>query len=169
MTGRLTCSLFYSQKCNINRGLQQLREVWTKNFKPSPVRLKNLGDVETCDRGGGRLRGVMSCGWESVWETGAPCQVNETREAQTRDSPSKRYVKPQVHQLEEWLKGKPIPYTSNDKFRQEGFFYSCHGHLPGHAHVNRTYPESDVVRMWKQFHGSKGINTKLPTGISQGF
>ena len=23
--------------------------------------------------------------------------------------------------------------------------------LPGHAHVNQTYP--DVVRMWRQFHG----------------
>ena len=52
------------------------------------------------------------------------CQANEAREAQARASPSKRYVKPQVDQLEEWPKGKPIPYTSNDKFGEEDFFHS---------------------------------------------
>jgi hypothetical protein len=38
----------------------------------------------------------------------------------------------------------------NDKFSQEGIFYYWAGRLPGHAHVNQTYP--DVVRMWRQFH-----------------
>jgi hypothetical protein len=44
-----------------------------------------------------------------------------------------------------------IPYISNDKFSQEGVFHHWDGRLPGHAHVNQTYP--DVVRMWRQFHG----------------
>ena len=49
------------------------------------------------------------------------------------------------------MKEKPIPYISNDKFSQEGIFDYWAGRLPGHAHVNQTYP--DVVRMWRQFHG----------------
>ena len=53
--------------------------------------------------------------------------------------------------LEEWMKEKPIPYISNDKFSQEGIFDYWAGCLSGHAHVNQTYP--DVVRMWRQFHG----------------
>jgi hypothetical protein len=78
--------------------------------------------------------------------------ANEAREAQVRASPSKRYVKTQVDQLEEWLKETPIPYISNDKFSKEGIFHYWHGQLPRHAHVNRTYP--DVVRMWRHIHGS---------------
>jgi hypothetical protein len=55
------------------------------------------------------------------------------------------------------MKEKPIAYISNDKFSQEGIFqYSDDwaGRLPGHAHVNQTYP--DVVRMWRQFHVCPG-------------
>ena len=55
MTGRLTWCLFCDQKSK----RPQLGEVWTKNFKPSPV---EEGDAETCDRGGGGLKGAMSCG-----------------------------------------------------------------------------------------------------------
>ena len=40
---------------------------------------------------------------------------------------------------------------NSDKFSQEGIFHYWSGRLPGHAHVNQTYP--DVVRMWRQFHG----------------
>jgi hypothetical protein len=47
-----------------------------------------------------------------------------------------------------------IPYISNDNFSQEGIFDYWNGHLPGHAHVKRTY--LDVVRMWRQFHGCPG-------------
>ena len=69
-----------------------------------------------------------------------------------RASTAPRYVKPQaLDQLEEWMKEKPIPYISNDKYSQEGIFDYWAGRLPGHAHVNQTYP--DVVRMWRQFHG----------------
>ncbi len=49
------------------------------------------------------------------------------------------------------MKEKPIPYISNNKFSQEDIFHYCAGRLPGHAHVNQTYP--DVFRMWRQFHG----------------
>ena len=73
-------------------------------------------------------------------------------ESQARASTVRRYGKPQaLDQLEEWMKEKPIPYISNDKFSQEDIFDYWAGRLPGHAHVNQTYP--DVVRMWRQFHG----------------
>ena len=58
------------------------------------------------------------------------------------------YVNPKtLDQLDEWM----IPYIGNDTFSQEGIFQYWSGCLPGHAHVNQTYP--DVVRMWRQFHG----------------
>ena len=42
-------------------------------------------------------------------------------ESQVRASTVQRYDKPQsLDQLEEWMKEKPIPYISNDKFSQEG-------------------------------------------------
>jgi hypothetical protein len=50
-----------------------------------------------------------------------------------------------------WMKEKPIPYISNDKFSQEDIFHYWSGSLTGYTHVNQTYP--DVVRMWRQFHG----------------
>ncbi len=77
--------------------------------------------------------------------------ANESHEAQVRPSPSGGYVKAPVDQLEEWILEKPIPYISNENFSQEGIFHYWHDQLPGHAHVNQTYP--DVVRMWRQFHG----------------
>ena len=74
--------------------------------------------------------------------------VDETSTEEVRVS----YVNPKaLDQLEEWMKEKPIPYISNDKFSQEDIFQYWAGRLSGHAHVNQTYP--DVVRMWRQFHG----------------
>ena len=49
------------------------------------------------------------------------------------------------------MKEKSIPYISNDKFSQEDIFDYWAGRLPGHTHVNQTYP--DVVRMWRKFQG----------------
>ena len=49
---------------------------------------------------------------------------------------------------------KPIPYISNDNFRQEDIFDYWNVQMSGHVHVKRTYP--DVVRMWRQFHGCPG-------------
>ena len=48
---------------------------------------------------------------------------NEATEEQLRSSTAPRYVKPQaLDQLEEWMKEKPIPYISNDKFSQKTSF-----------------------------------------------
>jgi hypothetical protein len=70
----------------------------------------------------------------------------------TRVYISCRHVNPKaLDQLDEWMKEKPIPYISNDKFSQEDIFQYWSGRLSGHTHVNQTYP--DVVRMWRQFHG----------------
>jgi hypothetical protein len=75
-------------------------------------------------------------------------------ESQVRVSTVRRYGMTQtLDQLEEWMKENPIPYISNDKISREGIFDYWVGRLPGHAHVNQTYP--DVVRA--------SINTKLST------
>jgi len=48
-------------------------------------------------------------------------QMRLSYEPQVRVSTVQRYVKSQtLDQLEEWMKEKPIPCTSNDKFSQEG-------------------------------------------------
>ena len=73
------------------------------------------------------------------------CLVNET----SAEEVSVTYVNPKdLDQLEEWMKEKPIPYISNDKFSQEGIFQYWAGCPSGHTHVNQVYP--DVVRMWRQ-------------------
>ena len=41
--------------------------------------------------------------------------------------------------------------SMHDNFSQKGILHYWGGSLPGHTHVNQTYP--DVVRMWRQFHG----------------
>ncbi len=114
MTGRLTCCLFCDQKCNINWGLQQLREVWTKNLKPSESGWRrwrwNLW------QGRGKAQGIhvvwMRIRLRNRWS------LPMTRETQTRASPSKSYVKPQVDQQEEWVQGKP----NNDNFGRKTSF-----------------------------------------------
>ena len=51
------------------------------------------------------------------------CLGNETSVEELRVSTTPRYVKPKtLDQLEEWMKAKPIPYISNDKFSQDGIF-----------------------------------------------
>ena len=50
-----------------------------------------------------------------------------------------------LDQLEEWMKEKPIPYISNDKFSQEGIFDYWAVRLPGHAHVNQTYCQGTLM------------------------
>ena len=61
---------------------------------------------------------------------------------------------------------KPIPYISNDNFSQEGIFDYWNGKLSGHDHVKRTY--SDVVRMWRQFHGCPGSGDQGLVTVAQG-
>jgi hypothetical protein len=62
--------------------------------------------------------------------------ANEASAQQLRASTTPRYVKSQaLDQLEVWIKEKPIPDISNDKFSQEGIFHYCDGRLSGYTHV----------------------------------
>ncbi len=50
--------------------------------------------------------------------------TNDVIEEQVRTSTTQRYVKPQtLDQLEKWIKVKPIPHISNNKFSQEFIFH----------------------------------------------
>ena len=123
--------------------------MWTKDFKSSPPEEDDVeeDDVEMTGEGSGDVSRVDEDPFEKELRL-----ANETSAEQHRVSTAPRYVKPKaLDQLEEWMKEKPIPYLSNDKFSQEDIFQYWAGRLPGHAHVNQTYP--DVVRMWRQFHG----------------
>ncbi len=122
--------------------------MWTKTFKSSAPAEDDVqeDDVEMTVEGGASSAGDPAD--EDPFEK----QMRLTYESQVRGSTVQRYGKPQtLDQLEEWMKEEPIPYISNDKFSQEDIFHYWAGRLPGHAHVNQTYP--DVVRMWRQFHG----------------
>ena len=86
-------------------GLQQLREVRTKNFKTSPA---EEDDVEITGDGEGS-------GEPSRDDDDFEKQMrlaNESDKTAVRGSPSQA----QVDQLEGWLLEKPIPYISNDNF-----------------------------------------------------
>jgi hypothetical protein len=97
-----------SQKYNHEWVLQQLREVWTKNFISSAAAEDDVQEDDV--------------------------------EMKVRASTVQRYGNPKaLDQLEEWMKEKPIPYISNDKFSQEVIFDYWAVRLPGHAHVNQTY------------------------------
>jgi hypothetical protein len=123
--------------------------VWTKNFKSSAAAEDDVqeDDVEMTVEGGASGAGAPAD--EDPFEK----QMRLSYEPQVRVSTVQRYGKPQaLDQLEEWMKEKPIPYICNDKFSQEGIFQVHWARrLPGHAHVNQTYP--DVVRLWRLFHG----------------
>jgi hypothetical protein len=120
-----------SQKNDLNWGLQQLREVWTKSCKTSPAE----DDVEMTGDG-------EDLGEPSPDEDDFEKQMrlaNESDKTTVRTSPSHA----QVDQLEGWLLEKPIPYTSNDNFSEEGIFDYWNGNLPEHTRVKRTYPDVD--------------------------
>ncbi len=118
-----------SQKYDLNWGLYQLREVWTKNFKTSPA---EEDDVEMTGDGEGLGEPTPD---EDDFERQMRL-ANESDKTAVRASPSQ----PQVDQLEGWLLEKPIPYISNDNFSQEGIFDYWNGKLPGHAHVKPNVP-----------------------------
>jgi hypothetical protein len=132
-----------SQKYDLHWGFQQLREVWTKNFKTSP---SEEDDVEMT--GDGEDLGDPTPNEDDVEKQMR--LANESDKTAVRVSPSQT----RVDQFEGWLLEKPSPYISNDNFRQEDIFDYCNDHLSGNTHVKRTYP--DVVRMWRQFHGYPG-------------
>jgi hypothetical protein len=90
-----------SQKYDLNWGLKQLREVWTKNFETSPVEdddVKMTGDEE-CSREPSHD--------EDDFEKQMRL-ANASDKTAVRASPSQA----QVDQLEECLLEKPIPYIS---------------------------------------------------------
>ncbi len=130
--------------------MQQLREVWTKNFKSSAAAEDDVQEDDVEMTVEGRASSVGAPADEDAFEK----QMRHSHEATTeqlRASTVPRYVKPQaLDQLEEWMK-ETNSYISNDKFSQEDIFQNWAGRLSGHPHVNQTYP--DVVRMWRQFHG----------------
>ena len=114
--------------------------MWTKTFKSSAAAEEDVqeDDVEMTVEGGDSSEG------DPVDEHPFEKQMRLSYESQVRVSTIQRYGKPQVlDQLQEWMKEKPIPYISNDKFSHEGIFDYWAVRLTGHAHVNQTYP--DVV------------------------
>ena len=76
-------------------GFQQLREVWTKNFKTSPAE----GDVEMTGEGEGSAE---PSGDEDAFEKQMRL-ANESDEAQVRPSPSEGSAKAQIDQFERTL------------------------------------------------------------------
>ena len=91
--------------------------MWTKNFKSSPSQEDDVeeDDVEMT----GEVSGEVSRVHEDPFEKELRL-ANETSAEQHRVSTTPRYVKPKtLDQLEEWMKEKPIPYMSNDKFSQK--------------------------------------------------
>jgi len=99
-----------SQKYNHAWGLQQLREVWTKNFKSSAAEEDDVqeDDVEMTVEGGASSVGAPAD--EDAFEKQMRLS-NEATTEQLRATTAPRYVKPQpLDQLEEWMKEKPIPY-----------------------------------------------------------
>ena len=87
-----------SQKYNLKWVLQQLREVYTKNFKTSPA---EEDDVEmTGDR--------EDSGDPSRDEDDFEKQMRLSYESQARASTVRRYGKPQALDQLEWMKEKPL-------------------------------------------------------------
>ena len=99
--------MFCSRKYNLNWGLYQLREVWTKNFKTS---VTEEDDVEMT--GDGEGSGKTSRDEDDIEKQ--MCLANESDKTAVRNPPSRT----QVDQLEGCLWEKPIPYISNNNFSQ---------------------------------------------------
>ncbi len=92
----------------------------------------------------------------------------QKRVSETLDSPSEGYVKPQVDQVEEGFKEKPIPYISHDKFSQGYIFHYCHELLSGHT-KNRPDTLKEYTKDKTLENTMKiGINTKLPSCDDKG-
>ncbi len=95
--------------------------MWTKTFKSSATAEDDVqeDDVEMTVKGGASSVGDPAD--KDPFEQ----QMRLRYESQVRASTVRRYGKPQaLDQLEEWMKEKPIPYISNDKFSQEVIFES---------------------------------------------
>jgi hypothetical protein len=128
-------SVLCSQKYGLNWGLQQLREVWTQNFKTSPA---EEDDVEmTGDREGLGEPSPVEDDFEKQIRL-----VNESDKTAVRTSPSQE----QVDQFEGWCLEKPIPYISNDNFSQEGIFDYWNGKL---RHLGTFTSHECDMAVWK--------------------
>jgi len=101
--------------------------VWTKNFKTGTEDDSNdlqEHDVEMTVEGEDTGSGA------SVDEDPFEKQMCLSYESQVRDSTPQRYGKAQsLDQLEEWMKEKPIPYISHDKFSQKDIYQYWTGRL----------------------------------------
>jgi hypothetical protein len=88
---RLTCFFFGNKKYNLQWDFQQLREVWTKDFKSSPSEEDDVeeDDVKMTGEGSGDVSRVDEDPFEKEM-----CLVNETSAEQHRVSTTPRYVKP---------------------------------------------------------------------------
>ena len=94
--------------------------MWTKNFKSSAAAEDDVQEDDVEMTVEGRASSVGAPEDEDAFEKQMRLS-NEATAEQLRASTAPRYVKPQpLDQLEEWMKKKPIPYISNDKFSQEG-------------------------------------------------
>ena len=115
--------------------------MWTKNFKSSATGQDDVQEDDVEMTVEGRASSVGAPEDEDAFEKQMRLS-NEATTEQLRASTAPRYVKSQtLDQLEEWMKEKPIPYITNDKFSQEDIFHYWSGRLPGHPHVNQTYPD----------------------------
>lgn len=136
-----------SKKFDLAWGLKQLREVWSKSFKPaSEDDAENVEMTET---------EVVSAGKECSDADEDDFQREMRLQRESSSFESSKTVQPltlKVDQLEEWLNEPPVPYVADDDFSKHGIFQYWHGQLKGHYHVYSQYP--DVVRMWRQFHGA---------------
>ena len=94
--------------------------MWTKNFKSSAAAQDDVQEDDVEMTVEGRASSVGAPEDEDAFEKQMRLS-NEVTTEQLRASTEPRYVKPQaLDQLEEWMKEKPIPYITNDKFSQEG-------------------------------------------------
>ena len=76
----------------------------------------------------------MKCGPRS-----SPSEEDDV-EMTGEDSRDVSRVDETLDQLEEWMKEKPIPYMSNDKFSQEGIFQYWAGQLENSMMLSRKKP-----------------------------
>ena len=92
-----------SQKYDLNWGLQQLREVWTKNFKSSAAAQDDVQEDDVEMTVEGRASSVGAPEDEDVFEKQMRLS-NEATTEQLRASTAPRYGKPQALSIN-WRSG----------------------------------------------------------------
>ena len=120
-----------SKNYDLKWGLEQVRDVWTKSFRPDPVQVPSDDEPEAVEE--------ESAGKEPLHEDDFERAMRLQHEADLRAS-SKHAP---ADQLDEWLKETSVPYTPDDNFSQTGIFEYWH---------SKTSKYPDLARMWRQFH-----------------